>query len=217
MLSKGGRPVPEKLAQCIIVCGHYGAGKTNLTVNLALLAAGAGERVTVVDMDIVNPYFRTADHQELFLDAGIRLIAPVYANTNLDLPVLPPSVTTAIRSGERVFLDVGGDDDGAVVLGGFSSILGEQGYSMLYVVNRCRELEPDPVQEAQLLERVSRASRLRPTHLVDNTNLMGETTPRLLERSEEYIREVSRLTGVPVLCQAVERRPGSFPPKGSCR
>ena len=146
--------MPEKLAQCIIVCGHYGAGKTNLTVNLALLAAGAGERVTGVDMDIVNPYFRTADHQELFLDAGIRLIAPVYANTNLDLPVLPPSVTTAIRSGERVFLDVGGDDDGAVVLGGFSSILGEQGYSMLYVVNRCRELEPDPVQEAQLLERV---------------------------------------------------------------
>ena len=91
--------MPEKLAQCIIVCGHYGAGKTNLTVNLALLAAGAGERVTVVDMDIVNPYFRTADHQELFLDAGIRLIAPVYANTNLDLPVLPPSVTTAIAMG----------------------------------------------------------------------------------------------------------------------
>ena len=157
MLSKGGRPVPEKLAQCIIVCGHYGAGKTNLTVNLALLAAGAGERVTVVDMDIVNPYFRTADHQGLFLDAGIRLIAPVYANTNLDLPVLPPSVSTAIRSGERVFLDVGGDDDGAVVLGGFSSVLGERGYSMLYVVNRCRELEPDPVQEARLLERISRA------------------------------------------------------------
>ena len=104
---------------------------------------------------------------------------------------------------------------GAVVLGGFSSVLGEQGYSMLYVVNRCRELEPDPVQEAQLLERVSRASRLRPTHLVDNTNLMGETTPRLLERSEEYIREVSRLTGVPVLCQAVERRlAGQLPAKG---
>ena len=57
--------MPEKLAQCIIVCGHYGAGKTNLTVNLALLAAGAGERVTVVDMDIVNPYFRTADPQRV--------------------------------------------------------------------------------------------------------------------------------------------------------
>ena len=64
---------------------------------------------------------------------------------------------------------------------------------------------PSP-EEARLLERISRASRLRPTHLVDNTNLMGETTPRLLERSEEYIREVSRLTGVPVLCQAVEQR-----------
>ena len=107
--------MPEKLAQCIIVCGHYGAGKTNLTVNLALLAAGAGERVTVVDMDIVNPYFRTADFTGLFREAGVRLLAPVYANTNLDLPVLPPSVGAAVSSGRgRVLLDVGGDDDGAV-------------------------------------------------------------------------------------------------------
>lgn len=203
------------LALCVIVCGHYGAGKTNLTVNLALLAARSGEAVTVVDMDIVNPYFRTADFGELFRASGVGLIAPVYANTNLDLPVLPPSVGTAIRSGGRVFLDVGGDDDGAVVLGGFSSLLEEQGYSMLYVVNRCRELEPDPAGEARLLERIQQASRLRVTHLVDNTNLGRETTPELLERSGDYLAELSRRTGVPVLCQTVERRlAGDLPGEG---
>ena len=205
----------DALAPCVIVCGHYGAGKTNLTVNLALLAARAGEAVTVVDMDIVNPYFRTADFGELFRASGVGLIAPVYANTNLDLPVLPPSVGTAIRSGGRVFLDVGGDDDGAVVLGGFSSLLEEQGYSMLYVVNRCRELDPDPAGEARLLERIQQASRLRVTHLVDNTNLGRETTPELLERSGDYLAELSRRTGVPVLCQTVERRlTGDLPGEG---
>ena len=151
-MSKGGETVLEHLKSCVIVCGHYGAGKTNLTVNLALAAAQSGEAVSVIDMDIVNPYFRTADFQELFREAGIQLIAPIYANTNLDLPVLPPSVGAAIREKTgRLFLDVGGDDDGAVALGGFSALLKERGYSMLYVVNSRRELEPEPGEEAALV------------------------------------------------------------------
>ena len=163
----------ESLASRVVVCGHYGAGKTNVTVNLALRCAKAGEEVTVVDMDIVNPYFRTADFTGLFREAGVRLLAPVYANTNLDLPVLPPSVGAAVSSGRgRVLLDVGGDDDGAVALGGFSEALTRAGYSMLYVVNSRRELEPDPAAE-----------------------VLAESVP--------YLQELSRVTGIPVLAAAV--------------
>ena len=205
----------EPLSRITIVCGHYGTGKTNLTVNLALRAAAAGEDVTVMDMDVVNPYFRTADFRELFDSRGIRLIAPTYAGSNLDIPVLPPTVAAAIRTGKgRLFLDVGGDDDGAVALGGFSAILKEQGYSMLFVVNTRRELEPDPVTDAQLLERIQRCSRLEVTHLVNNTNLGCETTPHLIRESGPYLQELSRRTGVPVLCTAVEKRyAGEFPPE----
>ena len=206
-MSKGGETVLEHLKSCVIVCGHYGAGKTNLTVNLALAAAQSGEAVSVIDMDVVNPYFRTADFQELFREAGIRLIAPIYANTNLDLPVLPPSVGAAIREKTgRLFLDVGGDDDGAVALGGFSAALEEQGYSMVYVVNSRRELEPEPGEEAALLQRIQTASRLKVTHLVNNTNLGPETTPEVLRQSLPYLEEVSKRTGVPVLGAAAEER-----------
>lgn len=206
-MSKGGETVLEHLKSCVIVCGHYGAGKTNLTVNLALAAAQSGEAVSVIDMDVVNPYFRTADFQELFREAGIRLIAPIYANTNLDLPVLPPSVGAAIREKTgRLFLDVGGDDDGAVALGGFSALLEERGYSMLYVVNSRRELEPEPGEEAALLRRIQTASRLKVTHLVNNTNLGPETTSEVLLQSLPYLEEVSKRTGVPVLGAAAEER-----------
>ncbi len=206
-MSKGGETVLEHLKSCVIVCGHYGAGKANLTVSLALAAAQSGEAVSVIDMDVVNPYFRTADFQELFREAGIRLIAPIYANTNLDLPVLPPSVGAAIREKTgRLFLDVGGDDDGAVALGGFSTLLEERGYSMLYVVNSRRELEPEPGEEAALLQRIQTASRLKVTHLVNNTNLGPETTPEVLRQSLPYLEEVSKRTGVPVLGAAAEER-----------
>lgn len=197
----------ENLSPRTVICGHYGSGKTNLTVNLALLAAETEEAVTVIDMDVVNPYFRTADFGKLFGEAGIRLIAPIYANTNLDLPVLPPSVATAIRGGKgRVFLDLGGDDDGAVALGGFSALLEEQGYTMLYVVNSRRELEPDPKNEAELLSRIQTASRLRVTYLVNNTNLGPETTPEVIRASIPYLEEVSRLTGIPILGMAAEEK-----------
>lgn len=204
----------DRLASRVIVCGHYGAGKTNLTVNLALTAARAGEEVTVVDLDVVNPYFRTADFQTLFRENGVRLIAPVYANTNLDIPVLPPTVGTVIRSGQgRVLLDVGGDDDGAVALGGFSALLTEAGYSMLYVVNSRRELDPDPAEEAALLRRIEGASRLQVTHLINNTNLGRETDSEVIAGSVPFVEELSRITGIPVLAAAVEEgRPAASLP-----
>ena len=197
----------ERLSPRTILCGHYGSGKTNLTVNLALLAARAGDRVTVVDMDIVNPYFRTADFREFFRNAGVELIAPLYAGTNLDIPVLPPSVTTLVRSGKgRVFLDLGGDDDGAVALGGFSADLKAMGYTMVYVVNSRREPDPDPGEEASLLARIQAVSRLEVTWLVNNTNLGPETTSDVIRGSLPYLEEVSRLTGVPILGTAAEER-----------
>ena len=204
-------------APVTVICGHYGTGKTNLAVNLALRAAGEGEPVTVVDLDVVNPYFRTADFRELFREKGVRLIAPTYAGSNLDIPVLPPTVAGAIRGGEgRVILDVGGDDDGAVALGGFSAILKERGYTMLYVVNPYRELEPDPGEDAALLERIQAASRLRAHWLVGNANLGRETTPGIIRAAEPYLAELSRITGLPVLWRAVERsRAGEFPGEGT--
>ena len=71
-----------------VICGHYGCGKTNLVLNLAAEAAQRGRRSVVVDMDVVNPYFRSSDYSALLKKLGVELIAPVFANTTLDTPVL---------------------------------------------------------------------------------------------------------------------------------
>ena len=117
-----------------VVCGHYGCGKTNLTLNLALEAAAAGERVTVADLDIVNPYFRSSEYGGLLEEQGVRLIAPVFAGTTLDTPTLPPELYSIFEpQAGRVFIDAGGDDAGVTALGGLHSQLEETGYQMLYV------------------------------------------------------------------------------------
>ena len=101
-----------------ILCGHYGTGKTNVAVNLALAMAKTSEKVTVADLDIVNPYFRTLDSAADFDAAGIRLICSRFANSNVDIPSLPPDLYAITDDhSHRVVVDVGGDDSGAMVLG----------------------------------------------------------------------------------------------------
>lgn len=189
----------DVLLKVLILCGHYGSGKTNLSVNLALEQAAGGRSVTVADLDLVNPYFRTADFQDLFARAGIRLITPIYANTNLDIPVLPPQLAGAIGEAQQLIIDVGGEDDGAVALGGYAAQLEARGYDLYYVINALRSPDPDPRGEAALLRSVERSARLRVTGLVNNTNLGPETTPELIENSRGYVQAVAEETGLPIL------------------
>ena len=163
-------------ARITVICGHYGCGKTNLALNLALEAAAAGERVTVADLDIVNPYFRSSEYGGLLQERGVRLIAPVFAGTTLDTPTLPPELYSIFEEAAgRVFIDAGGDDAGVTALGGLHALLDQAGYDMLYVINRYRVLSQTPEEAAALLGEIEAASRLKATALVNNSHLGVET------------------------------------------
>ena len=108
-----------------IVTGHYGSGKTNFSVNLAVRAAQEGADAAIVDLDIVNPYFRTADFRQLFEEKGIKLIAPDFANSNLDIPSIQFDVVQLAMNEDRLIIDVGGDDAGAFALGRYAADLAQ--------------------------------------------------------------------------------------------
>ena len=80
-----------------LVTGHYGTGKTEFSVNLALALAEAGERVALADLDIVNPYFRSRERRELLEAAGIRLIATSQALADADVPALPAELHAVLE------------------------------------------------------------------------------------------------------------------------
>ena len=104
------------LKDFVVVTGHYGCGKTNFSINLALDYAAKGRKVTIVDMDLVNPYFRTSDYRPLLEENGIEVITPVFGATNLDIPSLPASMYSIFDREGRVIVDVGGDDVGRPTL-----------------------------------------------------------------------------------------------------
>ena len=161
----------------IVVAGHYGCGKTNLSINLAHHLAQQGEAVTLVDLDLVNPYFRSSDYQEEMEERGIHVISPLYASTNLDIPALSPEINSVFVKPEgHVIFDVGGDDAGAAALGRFAAKIRESGpYEMLYVINRYRVLTSSAAEAAAILPEIEASSRLKATGIVNNSHLLQDT------------------------------------------
>ena len=189
-----------------LICGHYGTGKTNLSLNLALDAANAGQQVTLVDMDLVNPYFRSSDYAAQLQHENIRIIAPVYANSNVDVPSLPAEVYGIFDSDDLVIMDVGGDDVGATVLGRFSAQINALDYDMFYVINKYRNLTAEPEEAAEVLKEVERVSRLKVNGLVNNAHLKSETTPATILSSLDYAKRVEELTGLECKALTVPKR-----------
>ena len=197
----------QGMKRITLFCGHYGSGKTNIALNYALQMRQDGGAVTVADLDIVNPYFRTKDSRAELDAAGIRLICSDYANTNLDIPALPPDLYSITDDkSHRVVLDIGGDDRGALVLGRIApAILAEDSYEMLLVINRYRPLTPDGASTLEVMREIETAGKIRFTGLVNNSNLGEATDAETVLTSLDYAKEVSRLTGLPVVMTAVKK------------
>lgn len=192
------------LKRVVVVTGHYGSGKTNFTAALALQLAREGKKVTVVDFDLVNPYFRTADFAEAFAEKGITLRAPDFANTNVDIPSIQFDLGGLAAEGETLLIDVGGDDDGAVALGRYSHMLNSYAETgeldMIAVVSFRRYLTRTAEEAQTYLQSIERVSRMKLTGIVNNTNLGAETTTEMIEQSVAEAQKLSQLTGLPLIC-----------------
>ena len=196
------------LAPITIIAGHYGSGKTNFSVNLALDLVGDGRTVTLVDLDIVNPYFRASEQRSLLEQAGVRLVAPVFseAGTSLDVPSLTGAIMPALEDAtdeHLVIVDLGGDDVGAGSIARFSKAIDARRYALLYVLNRHRNLMANPTEALENLREIEAATHLHATGLIDNAHLKGETDEAALHDEEGYAEAVGGLSGLPLVAKTV--------------
>ena len=190
-----------------LFAGHYGSGKTNIAVNYALHLAKEGKDVVIADLDLVNPYFRTKDSALVLEQAGVKLISPQFANTNVDLPALPAEAYRLVQDKDVYgIMDIGGDDRGAYALGRYvPSILEENNYRMVFVANCYRPLTRTPEDAMEVMREIEEACGLRFTDIINNSNLASETTPETVLASMEYMEKLSSLSGLPVFATSAEK------------
>ena len=190
-----------------IFMGHYGSGKTFVAVSYAVALKKLGRQVSIYDLDIVNPYFRTVDAQNKLDKEGVELIVSPFAETNVDLPAMNSASYKMITDKSRhAVCDIGGDDRGALALGRFSESIKEEGdYDAFWVVNNLRP-ETRTIQGAlEIKKEIESSARLKFTAIVNNANLGNETDEQTIMQGHKFCCELSKVTGLPLKFTAVRK------------
>ena len=199
------RNILDNPSRITIFAGHYGSGKTTVAVNYALALARACPHVALCDMDIVNPYFRTADCAQVLAGAGVELISSRYANSSVESAWFPTQVVRAFDDPTLTsVIDLGGDDCGALALGRYAArIQGRGDVALLMVVNACRPLTRDVDSLLAIKAEIEAAAHVPFTGLVNSTNLGLETAPETIAASFPLMRELRDALGLPIVMTAV--------------
>ncbi|NMM62193.1 ATP-binding protein [Clostridium sp. P21] len=181
-----------------IFTGHFGSGKTEVSINYAINLAKQGKKVAIVDLDIVNPYFCSRDLKNYFEENGVRLISSDPNLSNAELAVVPAEVLAVFNDKSyEVVMDVGGDEQGAIVLGQYNNYFKQDGYDMYFVINNNRPFTSNNKDTMEFINSIEIVSRLKVTHLISNTNMSYETSIDDILKGDREVRELSKQINIP--------------------
>ncbi len=183
----------------VVICGNYGSGKSEVSINLAAYKRSRGYTVRLADLDLVNPYFRSREAKTVLESLGIDVILPDLKYFHADLPILSRNVAGMIKGGSSLnILDVGGDDVGARVLSALADAFGGQSISVLQVVNPNRPQTSTMEGVHRIRAGIEAASRLKITGWIGNANLIDETDVETVLEGYEFLKDLSKTSGLPI-------------------
>lgn len=191
-----------------IFTGHFGSGKTEVSVNFAfeLRRQKPDAKIALIDLDIINPFFRSADAKEKLEAANIKVEVPLYANTNVDVPALTGKMGAIIEDTEYyVILDIGGDDLGARAVGYYSDIIKKRTHTIYFVANAFRPFTSTLEAALKIYDEVESSTLLKISGIINNSNLLEHTTPDNVTDGLALVEEIASNRNVPVLLHAVPR------------
>ncbi len=190
-----------------IFVGSFGSGKTEIAINYSIYCRKNHSQVAIVDLDIVNPYFRTREAKKALNLKGIKVISPEGKLAYADLPLISPEIKGLIQDSDyHLILDVGGDDIGTVVLGSFKSFIEDLDYEMLMVVNSYRPFTQGVHQIQQMAQEIENSSRLKISGIVSNPNLFTETDEEIIRQGHILIKQVAQKLNLPIKFICIDER-----------
>ena len=196
--------IPNKLAEGprkIVVTGHFGCGKTEFSVSLAVAFANMGIKpLALADLDIENPYFRSRERGDELEEMGITVYSdPFNGRNGTELQTISASIKAPLEDEScRAILDCGGDAPGAMVLNQFGKYL-KKDTNIISVVNCMRPGTDTPEKAADMIRQTENATGLKVNLLISNAHLIRYTTEDVIKEGYEFSQKVSQMCGIPLL------------------
>lgn len=187
-----------------LVTGHFGSGKTELALNLAINEKQHYPKVAINDLDVINPYFRSRDAHAELIKHQVELLAPKGQLSTSDLPIVSGEMYRVIHDPSyRLIVDAGGDQDGAMALGQYFNEWKELKPEVLFVLNANRPYVSTLEGVLDTIEKIEKASRLAVTGIINNTNIASETTINDIIVGYDLSQKVARCLQIPMLCTTI--------------
>ncbi len=198
-----------------VYIGMFGSGKTELAINTAIDLRKQVSRVALVDIDVISPYFRSRDERKFLKTKGIEVIAPPGVLSHADLPIITAQMSGYISNPDYFTVaDVGGNEDGATVLGSIKPFLDSTSKSVFFVINTLRPFSTTLEEIVKNIQKISKSGKIKINYLVCNTNIGSETNGDNIRKGEEIVRKVSEYLEIPVAFTVVKdgiEYSGKFP------
>jgi hypothetical protein len=200
----GGNPILK--SNITIFSGHFGSGKTEIAINMALSERQRHEKVAINDLDIINPYFRSRDVSSLFQQHDVELIAPINRLAKSDLPIVSGEIYRVLHDNRyRIIIDAGGDKEGATALGQYFNEWKDLHPDLLFVLNRNRPYVSTLDGALDTVKEIERVSRLKVTGIINNANIGMETTMNDITKGFELCSSLSNKLEIPFIYTTISK------------
>jgi len=182
------------------ITGYYGSGKTEIAVNLAVQK----QLNMIVDLDIINPYFRSREMQAQLQPLGIQIISSdLDYKSHIDLPYISKKVFLPFHNDAlHAIYDLGGNDLGAKLLRQFENYR-ERDVDLFLVINIYRPETSSADKIIHLIHKIEGMGGFSITGLINNSNLLKETTKENILDGQAIIQEVMNQTNLPLVFTTV--------------
>lgn len=192
-------PYADNSAPATFLIGGTGAGKTELALNLSLYKAHRYQKSTLIDFDIVNPFFRVRKLRTEVERHNVSVICPVSRVVSGDIPALPAEAWGAVENTSLpIVCDIGGGETGLRPLARMSELALARNANVFFVINPYRPGFAKPEDIAENFQHMCGLSAMKATHIVANPNIGSETTVALFVDGLARVKKFAESVKLPI-------------------